>query len=164
MWAHVCQVLRTKVSSCGHIGATVSAVATKPRHRKTAMQLWVADNRKALGKTSLEIATATGVTEDTARGWESRGSPGEDAITVLERLFGKPAPRDASAVGDQGALVTALTRQTEAIEALVEEMRLARERDQDAAAAMMRAAEVLLSAQRPQGDGASTEPPALHAR
>jgi transcriptional regulator with XRE-family HTH domain len=58
-------------------------------------------------------------------------------------------------------LVAALLRQSEAIEALVEEMKLARERDLDAAAAILRAAEILGRPTR-EGDGASTTPGVPH--
>lgn len=74
-------------------------MATKARHLKTPLQLWVADNRKRLGLTPTDLAQATGVTVDTARGWESRGRPSEDAISVLERRFGTRAPRDEQAAG-----------------------------------------------------------------
>ena len=42
-------------------------MATKPRHLKTPLQLWIADHRKALELSSLDLANLTGVTEDTAR-------------------------------------------------------------------------------------------------
>lgn len=67
-------------------------MATKARYLKTPVQLWVADNRKRLGLTPRDIADLTGVTEDTARGWESRGSPSQEAIEVLTRRFGEKPP------------------------------------------------------------------------
>jgi transcriptional regulator with XRE-family HTH domain len=69
-------------------------MATKPRHLKTPVQLWIGDKRKDLGLTPGDIATLTGVSEDTARGWESRGRPSQEAIAILERRFGEPAPAD----------------------------------------------------------------------
>lgn len=84
------------------------------------MQLWVGDNRKALGLTPADIAGLTGVTEDTARGWESRGSPSQDAVAILERRFGKPAPESSS--GEQDVLVEALRAQTAAIKDLVDRL------------------------------------------
>lgn len=63
-------------------------MATKARHLKTPLQLWIADQRKAHGLTPGDLAALTGVSEDTARGWESRGRPSEDAIAVLERRSG----------------------------------------------------------------------------
>lgn len=94
-------------------------MATKSRLLKTPTQLWVADNRKAKGLTPADLAQATGVTTDTARGWESRGRPSEDAIEVLERLFGVRAPRDDQAVTvtDLAAVVAAIDRLTAAVEA-----------------------------------------------
>lgn len=101
----------------------------KPRIKKTAMQLWVADNRKRLTETPADIARLTGVTVDTARAWESRGSPNEDAIRVLERHFGVPAPTEAGGMGDTqpagldrlleqlAAQTAAITRLAQAIEA-----------------------------------------------
>lgn len=110
---------------CPH-GAYVSAVATKARHLKTPLQLWIADERKARGETPGDLARLTGVTEDTARGWESRGAPSEDALAVLERHFGKPAPRERGAVGSGGDVAAAIDRQSEIMRELVEELRQAR--------------------------------------
>lgn len=70
-------------------------MATKPRYLKTPIQLWVADNRKRLGVTPADLASWTGVTEDTARGWESRGAPSQDAIEELTRRFGQKPPTTA---------------------------------------------------------------------
>ncbi len=86
-------------------------MATKPRHLKTAIQLWVGDQRKAGGYSSKDLADWTGVTVDTARGWESRGRPSEDALAILERKFGRQAPRGEglAAVGDPAALISAMT-------------------------------------------------------
>lgn len=55
-------------------------------------------------------------------------------------------------------LIAVLTRQSIAIEALVDEMRLARERDQDAASAILTAAEALRQLPMRRGDAASIEP------
>jgi transcriptional regulator with XRE-family HTH domain len=98
-------------------------VATKARHLKTPVQLWIADNRKRLGLSSADLANLTGVSEDTARGWESRGAPAEDRLVLLEHRFGSPAPRHEASAGDQTALV-------EAIGDLVEEVRAEREERQ----------------------------------
>lgn len=84
----------------------VPVMATKSRHLKTALQLWISDERKARGETPGDLARLTGVTDDTARGWESRGAPSADALAVLERHFGKPAPRLESA--PSGDLATAI--------------------------------------------------------
>jgi hypothetical protein len=92
-------------------------MATKARHKKTAIQLWVADNRKAGGYSSADLAAWTGVTTDTARGWESRGRPGEDAIAILERKFGKPAPGgEDRSLGDQSDLAAAIRENTAMLE------------------------------------------------
>jgi transcriptional regulator with XRE-family HTH domain len=98
-------------------------VATKPRHLKTPTQLWIADNRKRLGLAPGDLARLTGVTEDTARGWESRGKPSQDAMDVLVRTFGVPAPDDMAGPGSDATLpglaaliVAALDRQTTALE------------------------------------------------
>lgn len=101
--------------------AHTRGVATKARHLKTPVQLWIADNRKRLNLSSLDLAKLTGVTEDTARGWESRGRPSEDALAILARTFGQPAPDAPSVqVEDQSALIAAIAD-------LVAEMRLTRE-------------------------------------
>jgi transcriptional regulator with XRE-family HTH domain len=94
-------------------------MATKPRYMKTPLQLWIVDHRKRLGLTPGDLATMTGVTEDTARGWESRGQPSEEALAILQRRFGEPIPANRETPADQGALIAALDRQTKAIEALV---------------------------------------------
>lgn len=84
------------------------------------MQLWVADNRKRLGLTPLDIARLTGVTVDTARGWESRGAPNQDAIDVLVRRFGVPAPAGSGASDgpDLAGLLARLEDQAKAIDRL----------------------------------------------
>jgi hypothetical protein len=64
------------------------------------MQLWVMDNRKRLSESSADLARLTGVTLDTARAWESRGAPSADAIAILERHFGRPAPTAGAPSGD----------------------------------------------------------------
>lgn len=91
-------------------------MATKARHLKAPGQLWVADNRKRLGLTPADLATLTGVSIDTARGWESRGRPSEDAIGILERRFGVAFPRDEQAGGSQAELIAALRDHTAALD------------------------------------------------
>lgn len=68
-------------------------------------------------------------------------------------------PEPPGAAQSPDPLIVALTAQTTAITALVGEMRLARERDQDAAAAILRAAEALRSLPRPAAGGGSTKRP-----
>lgn len=129
-------------------------MATKPRYLKTPIQLWVGDNRRDLGLTSADLAALTGVTEDTARGWESRGRPSEDALLILQRRFGKPIPDERSDVAaDQAALVTALDRQSKAIEtavALVSPIVQAQARRLDKMEAVL---EGLVRQAIPDGDG-----------
>lgn len=92
-------------------------MATKARHKKTAMQLWVVDNRKRLGLDPADLALLTGVSEDTARGWESRGRPSDEAIVRLEQRFGVPAPRqDEAGAGDSVAIAAAIDRLGERME------------------------------------------------
>lgn len=74
-------------------------MATKARHLKTPMQLWVRDNRKRLGLSSADLAAWTDVSVDTARGWESRGRPSQDAIDILTVKFGVPPPPEAGPAG-----------------------------------------------------------------
>lgn len=95
-------------------------MATKPRHLKTPLQLWIADNRKRLGLTPGDLAALTGVTQDTARGWESRGKPAVDALAVLERRFGQPAPTEAALPEGQSALVAEIRALREAVVAQTE--------------------------------------------
>jgi len=102
--------------------------------------------------TPADIARLLDVAESTVRGWEAGRSISAEHIAKLETLFGVAAPTRPEA-SDMAELIRA-------IRDLVEEMRLARERDQDAAAAMVRAAEVLLAARQPGEGGASTEPAA----
>lgn len=99
------------------------AVATKARHLKTPLQLWIADNRKRLGLTPADLAQMTGVTTDTARGWESRGRPSEDALGILERRFGTAVPRGSEPEGGLSELVQAIREQTAAMRDLVNELR-----------------------------------------
>ena len=91
-------------------------MASKPRHLKTALQLWIIDNRKRLSLEPEDLAELTGVTPATVRGWESRGKPSEDALAILERRFGVAAPREVQAGGgDMAELVAAIRAQTDAI-------------------------------------------------
>lgn len=97
-------------------------MATKPRHKKTDTQLWVYDNAKRLGLTDQDLARATGVEPGTARSWFSRGKPNADAVPILERLFGRPAPQEEagpSALGEAGtaALVGLVTTMLEELRA-----------------------------------------------
>lgn len=105
---------------CPHDGYSARRMATKSRHLKTAIQLWVADRRKAGGYTSADLAKWTGVSVDTARGWESRGRPSEDAIAELERRFGESAPRDDAGAVGQEAVLAAIRENTAAVNALVQ--------------------------------------------
>ena len=94
---------------------------------------------------------------DTIKGWEAGKAPIPDTLVpTLEILLGQQAPPPVRMITPED-IVGALDRQTAAISDLVTEMRLARERDQDAAAAMLRAAEALLSARLPEAVGASIE-------
>lgn len=106
-------------------------MATKARYLKTPIQLWVADNRKRLGLTPADLAAWTGVTEDTARGWESRGAPSQDAIEELTRRFGQKPPTTTSSAGERDTLpaelVSLMEAQTEAIMSLALELRADRE-------------------------------------
>lgn len=110
-------------------------MATKPRHLKTPVQLWVADNRKRLGLTSDDLAKWTGVTTDTARGWESRGRPSQDALDELVRKFGVPAPDDMAGPPGDGGLAALIERQTVAMEKQAEALSalvaLAQKADED---------------------------------
>lgn len=93
-------------------------MATKPRHQKTETQLWVYDNAKRLGLTEVDLAKATDVQPGTARSWFSRGKPNADAIPILERLFGRPAPaEDHAPDSDQAAVIAALDRLRESVDA-----------------------------------------------
>ena len=126
-------------------------MATKARHLKTPMQLWIADNRKRLKEEPADLARLTSVTVDTARGWESRGRPSEDAIAILERHFGQPAPR-AEREAPQDELVAAIRDQTAAITALIEELRAERSDDREA---RLRVVEALVLPQGQPAAGAS---------
>lgn len=89
--------------------------------------------------------------------------PTAAAAAVLRRHFGDPPPDAAQPEPEptpQDVLIAAMLAQTNAITALVEEMRLHRERDQDAARAMLDAAKALVSAQRPPATPESKEPAA----
>ncbi len=132
-----------------------AAMATKARHLKTPLQLWVSDNRKK-GHTSEELAQRTGVTVDTARGWESRGRPSDDAIRDMERLFGVPAPRGDQAAGGLPELVVALMAQTQAMNELVLELR--RERDFDVRLAAVEGAVALQALPSAEGSQARALP------
>ena len=130
-------------------------MATKARHLKTPLQLWVADNRKRLGLSPADLAQLTGVTTDTARGWESRGRPSEDAISVLERRFGTRAPREEQASGGGMAeLVAAIRDQTAAISELVAELR----QGYDVRLAAVEAAVALLAREDDEGSRAPELP------
>ena len=89
---------------------------------KPAISAWIIDRRKAMNLKPDSLArelTRLGyeVKEATVRGWEAGARPGEAGIRTLERLFASEAPSEEEApAADLGALVAALTRQTEAME------------------------------------------------
>ena len=132
-------------------------MATKPRYLKTPVQLWIADNRLGLGLTPRDIADLTGVSESTARGWESRGRPSQEALAILERQFGEKAPDEPDE--NYAELAEALGGVTAAIRDLVAEMREDRARGQDAAAAILQAAAALGRLPTSEGDTASRARP-----
>lgn len=139
-------------------------MATKPRHLKTATQLWVYDNAKRLNLSDEDLGKATGVEPGTARSWFSRGNPNADAIRILEQMFGRPAPVDEQPAGDQAAVVAAIDRQTAMLERLLtpllEELRRTRDiPDPSAAAAIQELAQANLS--QPHE---TTEPPSRDDR
>lgn len=137
-----------------------------PLNRKPLMAAWIVRERNRLGLKPRELAerlNALGldVKESTIKVWEANGDrrPGPFNLEGLERVFGTKAPEVSPATGGD-ALLAAIAAQTEAITALVEEMRQARERDQDAAAAILAAAKALGSIPRRRGSRGSTEPDA----
>lgn len=99
-----------------HDGYDAGAVATKPRHRKTPIQLWVFDHLSGSKALVEEIAREAGVSVDTVRGWQSRGRPSEDAIRIMERRFGEAAPTEDQPPADLSGVVAAIDRLTVAIE------------------------------------------------
>lgn len=110
------------------MGAYPPGVPQKPRRDKTPIQLWVLDNRKRLKEESSDLAKLVGVTTDTARGWESRGRPSEDAIRILERHFDVAAPvagasGDTPAPADLSDLYAKLDAQADAINELAAQVK-----------------------------------------
>lgn len=96
------------------------------------------------------------VTAPTIRGIEGGSKrPGGRLLRLLADIYGSQPPGIVPEPTPEADLVAALAEQTRAIMALVEEMRLARERESDAAAAILRAAEALRSLPRPREVAAS---------
>jgi hypothetical protein len=98
-----------------------------PRHLKHPIALWIIDSRKAMtpAMKPADIARAIDVTEATVRAWETvragetKRLPSADNVDAMARLFGQAAPgREPAANVGQAALIVALTRQADAIEAL----------------------------------------------
>lgn len=133
--------------------------------------VWAYNTRDRLDVSVEEVIAALPTTYHPATLRKVEGGsaqPGSRMWRELGELYGRlaaertivlePQPRlRPAAANDDPIGMADLVR---AINDLVTEMRLARERDQDAAAAMVRAAEALLSAQRPGGASASTSPDA----
>jgi hypothetical protein len=106
-------------------GLTIRCLmATKARHLKTPVQLWIGDKRREFGLIPRDIAALTGVSEDTARGWESRGRPSQEALAILERRFGEAAPPERNEyVGNLAELSSAVRELIVALRELVAEIR-----------------------------------------
>lgn len=91
-------------------------MATKARRDKTPLQLWIGNKRKEHGLTTTDVAALTGVKESTARGWESRGRPSQEALAILERKYGEAAPGDTREnYGELAEAIAALIDELEAM-------------------------------------------------
>lgn len=109
-------------------------MASKPRSQKTPTELWVTDgyarlraDRQMSSKAVVAmVAELCDVSEATANGWQSRGRPNEDAIRILEGLFGTKAPDGERAVAGDAALAAALSRQADALADLAKALVLIR--------------------------------------
>lgn len=140
----------------------------KTPEERGAVATWAYDARRALDLSPEAVVHRLGAyNAATIRKAESDSKNMSRPLwRALVKLYGEVAQEKGTAVrpapmvgmdptpaasGDIASLVAAISD-------LVTEMRLARERDQDAAAAMVRAAETLLRVQRPAEAGASTEP------
>lgn len=98
------------------------------------------------------------VTASTIRGVEGGSKkPGARLARMLAELYGSRPPGADDEPAPEAGLIAALEEQTRMIRALVEELRLARERENDAATAILRAAEALGSLAMPREAAASTE-------
>lgn len=132
---------------------------------KPALSQWIADNRKRMGwkaETLAERLREAGyeAADTTVRTWEAGRSPRPETIAAMERLFDSSAPADEVGVG--GEIAAALDRQSSAIEALVEELRLARAAQVEVAAVTLQALGALGVRLDPQGNFVEAErvPPA----
>lgn len=97
-----------------------------PLNQKPATAAWIVRERKRLTLKPRDLVTrlaAQGlvVTEATVKVWESNADrrPSPENLEGLERIFGSTAPGTETPTGDQSALIAALDRQSNAIEALV---------------------------------------------
>jgi transcriptional regulator with XRE-family HTH domain len=124
---------------------------------KTAFARWLIEQRKAAELSTEELAARVGVSDATLRGREAGRMPSlGNATSVARVLRSEPPARPQS----DDPFIEAVREQTQAINDLVAEIREERERGQDAAAAMLRAAEALLGTRQPPADATSKEPAA----
>lgn len=96
---------------------------------------------------------------DTIKGWEAsdeRSPISPDVLPHLEAIFDDKAPAPKRAITSED-VVSALAAQTEAITALVEELRLARLQQVEATAVALKAIGVLGANQAPRGRQHGTE-------
>lgn len=132
-----------------------------------------AEMETALAKRQLSVSalarTAAVQRGDIYRWWRGESRPSRNSLARIALALDWDVVSFRTALGDANRatqapddLLGALRDQVVAITALVGEMRMARERDQDAAAAILKAAAALGSLAKPQGAGESTEQPALH--
>jgi transcriptional regulator with XRE-family HTH domain len=96
-----------------------------PRHLKHPIALWIIDSRREMTPPlkPADIARVIGVTEATARAWETARAgqttrlPSADNLDAMSRLFGRPAPGRSQPTDTD--LAAAIRDQTRAIDALV---------------------------------------------
>lgn len=96
-----------------------------PLHLKPPTAAWIVRERKRLGLKPADIvaqlkAQGLEVSEDTVKVWESNADrrPAPENLAGLERIFDSTAPqRGAGSSAGQSDLITALARQTAALEA-----------------------------------------------
>jgi transcriptional regulator with XRE-family HTH domain len=124
---------------------------------KTAFARWLIEQRKAAKLSTEELAARVGVSDATLRGWEAGRMPSLGNATSVARVLRSEPP---ARLQSDDPFIEAVREQTQAINDLVAEIREERERGQDAAAAMLRAAEALLGTRLPPVDATSREPAA----
>lgn len=131
MWAALRNAATLSIEKLRVVAATVVGCAAMSYRRrdKAPFSAWLVAERTKRAWKAGEVARRLRelgyqAEESTYRTWEAGRRPSSETVIALERLFESAAPGDGAAA--QTDVAAAIDRQTEAITALVDELRASR--------------------------------------